>query len=145
MQTLSYKAYIERHPDGFLVRFYDVPGALTQGDTLEEAIANAPDALEAGLEAHLTIKGFVPARSDVDPASAAAGVTIVDVAVPPAIAARAILADAMRKRGLSGRELAGIMGKDEKLVRRILGGQEARLERTLDALAAIGIRPGLAI
>lgn len=143
MQALTYQAYIEQHPDGFLVRFLDVPGALTQGDTLDEAIAAAPDALAAALEGYLELGRDIPASNA--PAAAAPGYTIVEVAVPPALAARLMLARAMAERGLSAAGLARKMERDEKVVRRILAGKESRIERTLDALAVLNIRPALAV
>lgn len=42
---------------GFLVTSPDVPGLLTEGDTIEEALANVPDAVETLIEA-MQLKGM---------------------------------------------------------------------------------------
>lgn len=47
---MEYYAKIEKEEDYFLVSFPDVPGAITDGDTLEEALANASEALNGCLE-----------------------------------------------------------------------------------------------
>lgn len=51
MADYTFMAELEREPDGgFCVSFPDVPGANTAGDTLEEALRHARDALESILE-----------------------------------------------------------------------------------------------
>ena len=58
---LSYKMEIipDREEGGYAVSFPDLPGCLTVGDTIEEAIINAEDAkrlwLEAAIEDGLSI------------------------------------------------------------------------------------------
>jgi antitoxin HicB len=42
---------------GFLATSPDVPGLLTEGDTIEEALANVPDAVETLVEA-MQLKGI---------------------------------------------------------------------------------------
>ena len=48
---------------GFVVTFADIPEAITQGETLEEALAMAQDALETALEFYFEDKRTVPALS----------------------------------------------------------------------------------
>jgi len=48
---------------GFVVTFADIPEAITQGETLEEALAMAQDALETALEFYFEDKRTVPAPS----------------------------------------------------------------------------------
>lgn len=47
---MEYTAVIERDGEGYSVHFPDVPGCFTQGDTLEEARANASEALKEYLD-----------------------------------------------------------------------------------------------
>jgi antitoxin HicB len=47
----AYPVVLEKAPEGgFVVKFPDVPEALTQGDDKEEALTRAADALETALE-----------------------------------------------------------------------------------------------
>jgi antitoxin HicB len=145
MRALTYDAYIhEAAPGDWLVRFYDIPEAITQGGSLEEAIASASDGLEAALEGYLELGRAFPARADVRPDEARPGYSVVEVAVPPALAARALLAEAMKSQHLTKVGLAQRMGRDEKVVRRIISGKGASLDLTLEALRAVGIRAALA-
>ena len=64
----------------------------------------------------------------------------------PTIAARVVLMLCARAdQGLTKVALAARMHVDEKAVRLILSGRNVSLNRTLDALRAVGIRPALAI
>jgi len=63
----------------------------------------------------------------------------------PRIAARVLLTRATAEQGLTKVALAARMQVDEKAVRVILSGQKVSLNRTLDALRAVGIRPALAV
>ena len=48
---------------GFVVTFVDIPEAITQGDTLPEAMAAAREALEIALDFYLENKRAVPLPS----------------------------------------------------------------------------------
>src|SRR5271166_2996264 len=55
-------------PDGgFTVTFRDVPEAITEGDTREEALLRAEDALESALAMYIAAKEPLPASSKVEP------------------------------------------------------------------------------
>src|SRR5437899_3512408 len=134
MRPRTYHAHIhEAAPGAWLVGFYDVPEAIAQGDTLAEARENAPDALAAALEGYLELGRTLPTPAAIDARQAATGYTIVEVALDPHIAARALLAKAMQDQGLSKVALAQRMGRDEKVARRILAGQGASLDLVLEA------------
>jgi antitoxin HicB len=141
---MTYKAYLTLDDGRFLVRFFDIPEALTDGATQAEALANAGDALSAALEGYLEAGRPFPVATEILPDTAAPGFIHHDVAVEPAIAARAILTREMKAQGLSKIGLARRMRKDEKIVRRILTGKGASLDLTIQALRAIGVRPALA-
>jgi antitoxin HicB len=138
MQTFSYPAIIEQpYPSDFVVRFADVPEAITGGETVEEALTNAPEALEVAIEHYLALGRPVP-----NPRPAAEGEHLV--ALAPAVAARVLLTRAMSDQQLTKVALAARMNKDEKVVRRVLSGKGASLELILEALIAVGVRPALA-
>ncbi len=45
---------------GFVVSFPDLPGCLTVGETVEDAVANAMDAKKSWLEAAIESSGMIP-------------------------------------------------------------------------------------
>ncbi|MCQ2106340.1 MAG: type II toxin-antitoxin system HicB family antitoxin [Fibrobacter sp.] len=57
---MEYIAKINHEEDGFTVEFPDIPGCYTCGDTLEEALTMAEDALYAILYAKLEDKDPLP-------------------------------------------------------------------------------------
>jgi antitoxin HicB len=139
MRTFIYPAVIEEpYPNDFVVRFPDVPEAITGGDTLEQALAQAVEALEVAVEFYLNNGRAAPVPRQISEGE-------YPVALAPTMAARVLLTEAMAAQGLSKTALAGRMRKDEKVVRRILSGKGASFELTLDALRAVGIRPALSV
>jgi len=138
MLAYSYPASVTQiAPADFLVRFKDVPEAITGGATAEEALANAPDALASAVEGYLELGRALP-----EPSALGRGQTAVSL--DPHLAARAILLREMSAQGLSKVALAARMDRDEKVIRRIVSGKGASLDLTLAALRAVGVRPALA-
>jgi antitoxin HicB len=138
MTPITYPAHIEETgPHEFLVTFPDIPEALTDGATRAEAEANAADALSAALEGYLELGRDFPAARPAQKGEA-------EIALDPAIAARGVLVRAMTAQHLSKVALAQRMGRDEKVIRRIISGKGASLDLTLQALRAVGIRAALA-
>lgn len=143
MTPLTYFALLEPHgAEGFLVRFPDVPEAITQGLSLEEAGLQAEDALAVALEEYLVRGWGFPTRSE---AAAADPAIAVEIPVRPVLAARWLLRREMGRAGLSQVALGKLMARDEKTIRRIVTGQGASLGLILKALAAVGVRPSLAV
>src|SRR5579872_2747358 len=95
MRAFVYRAVVEEPYAGdFVVRFIDVPEAITGGATREEALSNAPEALEVAIEHYLALGRPLP-----EPRVAGDGE--VDVPLAPAVAARLLLTDAMAAQGLT--------------------------------------------
>lgn len=139
MAMFSYPATVTRiAPGDFLVRFADVPEAITGGDTPAKALENAPDALAGAIDGYLELDMPVPAPRD-----AADGEHLV--ALDPEVAARVALRRRMSELGLTKVALAQRMNRDEKAVRRILSGKNASFSMTMDALKAVGLRPALSV
>ncbi len=137
MQTYMYPAAVaEFAPGDFVVSFRDISQIVTGGATFDEAVAQAPDALAVTVE-HYLAKGLPVPK----PSARKAGE--VYVPLEPAIAARVALAEAMASQGVSKVALAARMGKDEKVVRRILTGKNASFAMTMGALRAVGVNPSL--
>jgi antitoxin HicB len=138
MTPLSYPVVIEEAaPGDFVATFPDIPQAITGAGTPERALQMAEDALATAVGHYLDIGRNVPAPSP--------GHDLPYVALAPAIAARVLLTWAMAEQGLSKVALAARMQVDEKAVRVILSGRNVSLNRTLDALRAVGVRPALAV
>ena len=116
---------------GFVVTFEDLPEAITQGDTIVEALAEAADALEEA------VAGRIQRGVQIPEPSPAAGRPIVPV--PAQTAAKAALYLALRETGISKADLAARLGCDEKEVRRLLDPRHpSKLPRIQKALAALG-------
>jgi len=129
----SYPAtLIEQGDGGFLVTFTDVPEALMEGETFDEAMAEARDALTAALA------GYVHAQQDIPaPSAAAADQTLIYL--PPLIAAKLALYEGMRRQGVSNVQLGRRLGIAENAVRRLIDPDHrsshiGQVEKALDAL-----------
>jgi len=65
--TLRYKIVIEPNEEGgFTVTVPDLPGCVTQGDTIEEAVGNAKEAIEGHLEALTELRKSFQAEIEVE-------------------------------------------------------------------------------
>jgi antitoxin HicB len=113
-------------PDGgFTVTFRDVPEAITEGDTREEALLRAEDALESAL---------VPAASKVEAHEEMVPLSALGMA-------KAALYDAMREQSVERAELARRLRWHLPQVSRVLDLRHAsRMEKVEAALAALGLR-----
>jgi antitoxin HicB len=132
-----FPATVEQDEDGqFIVSFRDVPEALTSGETLEEALAEAVDCLVVALDGYVDKRKPrpLPRPSRSHPGEHA-------VSVPPLIAAKLGLHDAMRDAGLTPAALAERLGLSEAAARRLLDlGHHSRIEDVQAALATLGRR-----
>ncbi|MHB8762902.1 MAG: type II toxin-antitoxin system HicB family antitoxin [Deferrisomatales bacterium] len=98
---------------GFVVTFPDLPEAVTQGETRDEALSEAQGALEAALEYRV--------RHGLDlPVPSAPGPGQSRVSPPVHTTLKAALYLAMREAHVNKSELARRMDLDEKEARRIL-------------------------
>ncbi len=130
---MEYRCELDPNGEGgFLVRFPDVPEALTEGATRQEAIANAADALEVAL------LGRMKDGDDLPPSSYGGG---APVSITAQAAAKLAFYNAFRRSGLPQSALARKLGKDEAEVRRMLDPYHATKLPALDeALRALGQR-----
>ena len=112
--AFGYRYTLERQENGWwLVRFPGIPGALTEGETEEEARANAVDCVIAALEGYMKAGKPLPRDS--------AGHSGSDRAVLPSlVTAKLAVYDTMRNRGWSKARLAKELGMPENSVRRLL-------------------------
>lgn len=129
-----YPASLEEHPDTVLVRFRDLPEAVTEGKTREDALAEAVDCLDMALLFRVKEKARVPA-----PSRAERG----EVAVPasPSVAAKVAFIRAFAEAGITRVALAGRLGVRETEVRRMLDPDHGtKLDRLNEGMRALGRR-----
>lgn len=117
---------------GFIAQLPDVPEALTEADTREEALEWAQDALVVALS------GYLDDRKDIPrPSRPKRGQKLV--VLPPSIALKLAIYQALRDQTLTQAELARRLGCDSRQVRRILDlDHNSRLDLLGAALRALG-------
>lgn len=128
-----YPVTVERDEDGrYVARAPDVPEALTDGATREDALRDMSEALGAALAGYANEGRELP-----EPSETAAGDYLVPVA--PLVAAKLALRAAMREEGVSNVGLAQRLGLSEGAVRRLVDPDHAsRLDGVVAGLAALG-------
>lgn len=132
--AVGYRYVLECQENGWwLVRFPELPEALTEGETEEEARANAVDCAVAALE------GYVKAGRPIPPPSSPR--TGFDRAVLPSlVTAKLAVYETMRARGWPKTKLAKELGLPENSVRRLLnlrhGSHLGLVDKALAAMNA---------
>ena len=131
---MHYPAQFEAADDTIIVRFRDIPEALTEGATDEEARTAAIDALETALLGLMKDGAPIP-----EPSRKRKGERLVPVEVAPAM--KLALYAAWRASGLSKTELARRTGSSETEIRRMLDPEHrTKVEPMCVAMAALGKR-----
>jgi len=130
--TYAMKLTAEKDAGGYVVTCRDLPEAITQGETVDDALAEAADALEEAIAARIDDGEVIPA-----PSRAKRGERMVSV--PPSMALKAAVYLAVQQAGISNSELARRMKLDEKEARRILDPHHpTKLPRIEEALSVLG-------
>ena len=131
---LAYPVRLETDDRGaVLVSFPDIPEALTEGATEQEALAEAQDCLIAALG------GYIDERRNIPHPSPGRGLPLV--ALPALVAAKIALYRTMRERGLSNAALARRLGTVEGAVRRLIDlDHRSHIGQVETALHALGQR-----
>ncbi|MGQ0655003.1 MAG: type II toxin-antitoxin system HicB family antitoxin [Betaproteobacteria bacterium] len=137
--TYPVKLTRDRKRGGYVVNCRDLPEAITQGETVEDARAQAEGALQAAIEGRIEDAMEIPA-----PSAARRGEWMV--ATPITTALKAAVYVAMREQNVSKSELARRMRVHEKETRRMLDPHHPTKVPTLErALAALGRRAEIAV
>ena len=124
---------------GFVVIFRDLPEAITQGNSFEEALNEAADCLKEAIALRIDDKLEIPQPSPPENQEYL-------VAVPAQTALKAAIYLAIREKGMSKVQLAATLNIHEKEVRRILDPHHATKLSTMErTLAALGQRIELQI
>lgn len=117
---------------GFVVTFPDIPEAITQGETKEEAIAMAQDALETAIEFYFEDKRAVPT-----PSKAKRGQHVVKLAA--SLSAKVLLLNEMVNQKIRPVELARRLNTTPQEVNRLTNLRHTtRIDGIAAALQAMG-------
>lgn len=115
-----------------MVTFRDIPEAIAQGDTFEEAMQEAEEALMTAMEFYFEDRRAVP-----EPSAQQEGE--FHVPLPPSVVAKVILLNEQIAQGVSNAELARRMGTRQQEMQRITSLSHATKIDTIDrALRALG-------
>ena len=136
MFTAIYPATVHPEEDGrgFHVRFPDFREALTGGEDLEDALAQAADCLAEAVAGRIRRGDEIPAPSRVKRGQHLIG-------VPLYLAPKLALYLAIREQGLTNSDLARRIGVSETVVRRMLDPKHnTKPEKIQAALRAVGKR-----
>lgn len=131
---LRYPAVFEPDDGGFVVTFRDIPEAITQGDSLDEARSMAADALLTAMDFYFEDKRPVPV-----PSKAKKGEELI--ALPASISAKVLLLNEMIGQKVTPSDLARRLGTSPQVVNRIVDlGHATKIDTIAEALEALGKR-----
>lgn len=134
-----YPAKFDPDDGGFVVTFRDIPEAITQGDTIEEAREAARDALLTAMDFYFEDGRAVPA-----PSKAQAHEELVDL--PLSAVAKILLLNEMVASKTRPADLARAMGVTRQEVTRLTDLEHTTKVDTLEqAFAALGKRLDLRV
>ncbi|CAD6513506.1 Antitoxin HicB [Paraburkholderia kirstenboschensis] len=117
---------------GFVVTFRDIPEAITQGDTLDEARSMAADALLSAMDFYFEDKRPVPAPSKVKKGEEL-------ISIPASVSAKVLLLNEMLAQRVTPSELARRLNARPQDVNRIVNlGHATKIDTIADAFEALG-------
>jgi len=117
---------------GFVVRFPDIPEAITQGEDREDALFHARDALETALEFYFEAPRTVPEPSPIQP-----GQEFVEL--PASVSAKVLLLNEMVRQEVRPAELARRLNTTPQEINRITNLRHAtKIDRVAGAMKALG-------
>lgn len=134
---MRYPINLESSDGGYVVSFPDVPEALTQGDTREEALEMGLDALITAFEFYFEDDEKVPEPGDI---------TGDFVEVPSSVVAKVLMLNAFIDSGLTQVELAARMGGKKQEVTRLFDLKHStKIDTIQKALSSLGQRLELSV
>jgi antitoxin HicB len=132
MLAYPVKLTADRESGGFVVTFPDIPEAITQGETVEEALTMAQDALETALDFYFDDRRAVPA-----PSRPKRGQRLVTL--PVSIEAKVLLLNEMIRQRVRPAELARRMRTTPQAVNRLVNIRYvSKIDGIAVAMAALG-------
>lgn len=135
----TYPVVIERDDSGYFAYFPDVPEAITNGRTREEALEMARDALETAMEFY-----FEDGRPVPLPSKPRKGQEFVEL--PASLSAKVLLLNEMLRQSVSPSELARRLETSPQSVQRIINIEHAtKIDTIATAFRALGRRLDLRV
>ncbi|MGI9506786.1 MAG: type II toxin-antitoxin system HicB family antitoxin [Geminicoccaceae bacterium] len=137
-QSFTFPARLIEDEDGrYVVTFRDVPEALTDGATVEEALAEAKDCLDVALLSYVD-DARLPRPIPV-PSKRCAGEHMV--AITPRSTVKLALHQALRDQRIKVKDFAGMLGVSETVARRLLDpNYRSDFDKIVEALQVVGRR-----
>jgi antitoxin HicB len=135
MERFEYPVLLKRAAEGgYVVTCRDLPALITQGESKDDALAQAADAMDEVLATVMKLGLDLPPPSKPRRAERL-------VSPPVETVAKAALYSALRDAKITKTELAKQLGVDEKEVRRLLDPHYgSKLPRIAEAVALLGKR-----
>lgn len=122
----------DKKDGGFVVTFRDIPEAHTQGDTEEEALSMASDALLTAMDFYFEDKRRIP-----EPSAPGKGELLVGL--PPSVSVKVLLLNEMIAKDVRPIDLAAKLGTTKQEVNRLLDlHHTTKIDRVAEALVALG-------
>ena len=112
---------------GFVVTFRDIPEAITQGESVEDAMIRARDALETALDFYFDDRRVVPA-----PSKAKRGERLIEL--PASLSAKALLLNEMVRQRVRPADLARRLHTTPQEITRLT---DVRHRTRIDSIAAV--------
>jgi antitoxin HicB len=132
MLAYPVKLTADKESGGFVVTFPDIPEAITQGETAEEALKMAQDALETALDFYFDDRRAVPA-----PSKPKRGQRLVTL--PVSIEAKVLLLNEMIRQRVRPAELARRLRTTPQAVNRLVNIRYvSKIDGIAGAMAALG-------
>lgn len=129
---MRYPAYITKGDKAFIVTFRDIPEAITQGYTYEEAIEMAEDALLTAMDFYFEDNRPVPLPSQLQEGEEL-------ISLPTSAATKVLLLNLLLKEHVSQAELAKRMGVRPQQVTRIVNLEHTtKIDTVQQAFKALG-------
>jgi antitoxin HicB len=131
----AYPVTLKRDKEGsFVATFKDIPEAITQGETREEALAAAREALETALDFYFEDKREVP-----PPSEPKRGQPVIEL--PASLSAKVLLLNEMIRQRVRPAELARRLKTTPQEVNRLTDVQHTtRIDAIAAALRVLGKR-----
>jgi antitoxin HicB len=132
---MRYPVNLKKAPDGgYVVTFPDIPEAITQGETIQDSLQRAQDALESAMEFYFEDRRRVPAPSKPTPRQHV-------VELPASLTAKVLLLNEMLRQKIRPAELARRIGTTPQEINRLTDIRHTtKIDRIDAALRALGKR-----
>ena len=128
---------IKQKKSGYTVIFLDLPEAITQGESVADALNEAHDCLEEAIANRMTMKLDIPEPSKISSKKH----KCYSVALSATLTAKTALYILMREKQLTNVALAKKLECDEKEIRRLVDPHyQSKIIRIEDVLHALGQR-----